>query len=88
MGTSEKTPPGAKRLVLDQDIAHAECRKVDRWTARYRLVTTQWSMTPVDPVFNAHRPLMWRRPRRSCSWRSAQAGRRLALKQNGCARAS
>jgi molybdopterin-guanine dinucleotide biosynthesis protein A len=29
-------------------------RKIDRWTARYRLVTVSWPAEPVDPFFNAN----------------------------------
>jgi molybdenum cofactor guanylyltransferase len=31
-------------------------RKVDRWTARYRLATVPFADRPVDPFFNANRP--------------------------------
>ena len=38
-----------------------EIRKVDRWTARYRLVEVEFSDAdlpagPVDPFFNTNRP--------------------------------
>jgi molybdopterin-guanine dinucleotide biosynthesis protein A len=29
-------------------------RKIDRWTARYRLATVSWPTKPVDPFFNAN----------------------------------
>jgi molybdopterin-guanine dinucleotide biosynthesis protein A len=29
-------------------------RKIDRWTARYRLATVSWPTEPVDPFFNAN----------------------------------
>jgi molybdopterin-guanine dinucleotide biosynthesis protein A len=29
-------------------------RKIDRWTARYRLATVSWLAEPVDPFFNAN----------------------------------
>lgn len=29
-------------------------RKIDRWTARYRLATVSWPADPVDPFFNAN----------------------------------
>ena len=29
-------------------------RKIDRWTARYRLATVTWPAEPVDPFFNAN----------------------------------
>ena len=48
------------KVSLREALRHAlvveECRKIDRWTARYRLVTTQWPVTPVDPFFNANTP--------------------------------
>lgn len=31
-------------------------RKVDRWTARYKLVEVEFAAEPVDPFFNANRP--------------------------------
>ncbi len=31
-------------------------RKVDLWTARYRLVQVDWPADPVDPFFNANTP--------------------------------
>jgi molybdopterin-guanine dinucleotide biosynthesis protein A len=31
-------------------------RKVDRWTARYKLVEVEFFAEPVDPFFNANRP--------------------------------
>ena len=51
---------GLWKVSLRDALRHAlvveECRKIDRWTARYKLVTTQWSVTPVDPFFNANTP--------------------------------
>ena len=51
---------GLWKVSLRDALRHAlvveECRKIDRWTARYRLVTTQWPVTPVDPFFNANTP--------------------------------
>jgi len=42
-----------RRAVVDEDI-----RKVDLWTARYRLATVPFDDDPagVDPFFNANRP--------------------------------
>ena len=40
-----------RRALVDEDI-----RKVDRWTARYRLATVAFPAEPVDPFFNANRP--------------------------------
>lgn len=31
-------------------------RKIDLWTARYKLATAGWPAQPVDPFFNANRP--------------------------------
>ena len=51
---------GLWKVSLRDALRHAlvveECRKIDRWTARYRFVTTQWPVTPVDPFFNANTP--------------------------------
>src|ERR1700761_1642142 len=38
-----------RRALVVEDI-----RKVDRWTARYRLATVTWPATPLDPFFNAN----------------------------------
>lgn len=40
-----------RRAVLDDGV-----RKVDEWTARYRLVTVPFADRPIDPFFNANRP--------------------------------
>lgn len=40
-----------RAALIDEDI-----RKVDVWTARYRLVRVDWPVTPVDPFFNVNRP--------------------------------
>jgi molybdopterin-guanine dinucleotide biosynthesis protein A len=37
-----------RALVID------DCRKIDRWTARYRLATVAWPAEPFDPFFNAN----------------------------------
>jgi molybdenum cofactor guanylyltransferase len=45
---------------LRGDLRHAlveeGIRKVDVWTARYRLATVTFSDKPIDPFFNANRP--------------------------------
>jgi molybdopterin-guanine dinucleotide biosynthesis protein A len=33
-----------------------DCRKIDRWTARYKLATIDWPVEPLDPFFNANTP--------------------------------
>lgn len=38
-----------RHALVDEDI-----RKIDRWTARYRLATVSWPAEPVDPFFNAN----------------------------------
>jgi molybdopterin-guanine dinucleotide biosynthesis protein A len=47
-------------LSLREDLRRAVLadgvRKVDAWTARYKLVTVSFSDAPVDPFFNANRP--------------------------------
>jgi molybdopterin-guanine dinucleotide biosynthesis protein A len=40
-----------RRAVVDEGV-----RKVDMWTARYKLVTVEFATTPFDPFFNANRP--------------------------------
>ncbi len=51
---------GLWKVSLRNELRHAliveECRKIGLWTARYRLVTSQWPMAPVDPFFNANTP--------------------------------
>jgi molybdenum cofactor guanylyltransferase len=47
-------------LSLRDALRHALCakdiRKVDRFTANYRLATVEFTSVPVDPFFNANRP--------------------------------
>jgi molybdopterin-guanine dinucleotide biosynthesis protein A len=49
---------GLWRVALREDLRHAlvveDIRKIDRWTARYRLATVSWPVTPLDPFFNAN----------------------------------
>lgn len=40
-----------RRAMVEEDM-----RKVDRWTARYRLVEVEFSAKPFDPFFNTNRP--------------------------------
>ncbi len=40
-----------RRAMVDGDV-----RKVDAWTARYRLAVAEFAIDPVDPFFNANRP--------------------------------
>ena len=45
---------------LAEDLRHAmideDIRKVDIWTARYRLAAVEFDTDPFDPFFNANRP--------------------------------
>lgn len=49
---------GLWSVALRDDLRHAlvveDVRKVDRWTARYRLATVSWPSEPLDPLFNAN----------------------------------
>jgi molybdopterin-guanine dinucleotide biosynthesis protein A len=40
-----------RKAMVEEDI-----RKVDRWTARHRLVQVEFAAQPVDPFFNANTP--------------------------------
>jgi molybdopterin-guanine dinucleotide biosynthesis protein A len=40
-----------RAALVDQDM-----RKIDAWTARYRLAVAEFAADPVDPFFNANRP--------------------------------
>ena len=40
-----------RHAMIDEDI-----RKVDIWTARYRLAAVEFGTDPFDPFFNANRP--------------------------------
>jgi molybdopterin-guanine dinucleotide biosynthesis protein A len=49
---------GLWSVALREELRHAlvveDLRKIDRWTARYRLATVAWPTTPLDPFFNAN----------------------------------
>jgi molybdopterin-guanine dinucleotide biosynthesis protein A len=49
---------GLWSVALREQLRHAlvveDVRKIDRWTARYKLVTVTWPTTPLDPFFNAN----------------------------------
>jgi molybdenum cofactor guanylyltransferase len=49
---------GLWSVRLREQLRHAlvveDIRKIDRWTARYRLATVTWPATPLDPFFNAN----------------------------------
>jgi molybdopterin-guanine dinucleotide biosynthesis protein A len=45
-------------VALREELRHAlvveDIRKIDRWTARYRLATVTWPVDELDPFFNAN----------------------------------
>ena len=49
---------GLWSVALREQLRHAlvveDIRKIDRWTARYRLATVTWPIRPIDPFFNAN----------------------------------
>ena len=49
---------GLWNVSLREELRHAlvkeDIRKIDRWTARYKLATVTWPTTPLDPFFNAN----------------------------------
>ncbi len=48
--------PVAARGALRAAMTEERIFKVDRWTARYRLVTVEYDVAPFDPFFNANSP--------------------------------
>jgi molybdopterin-guanine dinucleotide biosynthesis protein A len=49
---------GLWSVGLREELRHAlvveDIRKIDRWTARYKLATVEWPADPLDPFFNAN----------------------------------
>jgi molybdopterin-guanine dinucleotide biosynthesis protein A len=49
---------GLWSVRLREELRHAlvveDIRKIDRWTARYKLATVTWPAEPLDPFFNAN----------------------------------
>jgi molybdenum cofactor guanylyltransferase len=49
---------GLWSVGLREELRHAlveqDVRKIDRWTARYKLATVTWPAEPLDPFFNAN----------------------------------
>ena len=43
--------PDLRRALVAEDV-----RKIDAWTARYRLATVDFPLGPIDPFFNTNRP--------------------------------
>ena len=45
-------------MALREELRHAlvveDVRKIDRWTARYKLATVEWPAKPLDRFFNAN----------------------------------
>lgn len=48
--------PVSARADLRHALVEEGIRKVDLWTARYRLAPVEFAVEPVDPFFNANRP--------------------------------
>ena len=48
--------PVALRPELRRSMQDEDMRKIDAWTARYRLAHVDWPADPIDPFFNANRP--------------------------------
>ena len=46
----------ALREELRRALVEENMRKIDRWTARYRMASAEWPAEPVDPFFNANTP--------------------------------
>jgi molybdenum cofactor guanylyltransferase len=44
----------ALREELRRTLVVEDMRKIDRWTARFRLATVTWPAQPLDPFFNAN----------------------------------
>ena len=49
---------GLWNVGLRDELRHAlvveDVRRIDRWTARYRLATVEWPVDELDPFFNAN----------------------------------
>lgn len=60
VASGDQTHPvvGLWKVALRDELRHAlvveDIRKIDRWTARYRVATVSWPAEPVDPFFNAN----------------------------------
>lgn len=58
--SGDQTHPviGLWNVALRAELRHAlvveDIRKIDRWTARYKLATVKWPVLPLDPFFNAN----------------------------------
>jgi len=58
-----------RAAMLEEDI-----RKVDVFTARYRLARASWDSVPFDPFFNANRPDDWARAEALLTMEAGQPG--------------
>ena len=66
--------PVALRGDLRRAMVEEGIRKVDVWTARYRLVRVEFPVTPIDPFFNANRPEDIEAAERHCRALAAAGG--------------
>ena len=48
--------PVALRAALRHALVDEDIRKIDAWTAQYKIATVEFAATPYDPFFNANRP--------------------------------
>ncbi len=48
--------PVALRAALRHALVVEDIRKIDAWTARYKIATVEFAALPHDPFFNANRP--------------------------------
>ena len=48
--------PVTLRTALRHALVDEDIRKIDAWTARYKVATVEFAATPHDPFFNANRP--------------------------------
>ena len=48
--------PVALAAELRQAMREEDMRKIDRWTARYKLTEVEFSADPFDPFFNINAP--------------------------------
>ena len=46
----------ALREELRRALVEEQMRKIDRWTAGYKVAHVEWPIDPVDPFFNANTP--------------------------------
>jgi len=67
--------PVALREELRRAMVEEGIRKVDVWTARYRLVQVDFPIDPIDPFFNANWPEDLNAAERHCRTLAGDAGR-------------